>query len=106
MQTSSKLYRSITAIETFDRIVSAVCRAFRISEDELWGKCRIVELVWPRWIAVALLRGCGMDVMTIERLSGYDHTVIAYSLRQFRNTLEVYPDKQLDVERVRKEMRE
>ncbi len=69
---------------TPDVIIKVVCKFFNISREELMGKKRIKDLVYPRQLTMYMLRHeLNMSYPLIGReMGGKDHTTIIYGVEK------------------------
>jgi chromosomal replication initiator protein len=76
LQQDSKLVPTLTISEVLD----GVCRYYNIERDRLQGKQRDREIVWPRQVAMYLMReDTGASLMQIgAALGGRDHTTVLH----------------------------
>lgn len=76
LQQDSRLVPTLTPSE----VVDGVCRYYNIERDRLQGKQRDREIVWPRQVAMYLMReDTGASLMQIgAELGGRDHTTVLH----------------------------
>jgi chromosomal replication initiator protein len=70
----------VTAKRTVDQILDSVCRYYEISPETLRGKQRDRDIVWPRQVAMYLMREeTSASLLQIgTALGGRDHTTIMH----------------------------
>jgi chromosomal replication initiator protein len=70
----------VTATYTVDQILECVCRYYEISPEKLRGKQRDRDIVWPRQVAMYLMREqTGASLLQVgTALGGRDHTTIMH----------------------------
>lgn len=72
-------------------ILEAVCHHFEISKQELLMQRRFRHIVYPRQIAMYLLRQhSGLKRVQIGGLFGKDHTTVIHSWETIKGLSEVY----------------
>ena len=75
---------------TLNEIVSTVAAFFNISRDDLLGRGRNKELVYPRQIAMYLAREEMQMTLPLigESLGGRDHTTVMYGVEKITQAIE------------------
>lgn len=76
LQQDSKLIPTLTTSEVLD----GVCRYYNVERDRIKGKQRDRDIVWPRQVAMYLMReDTGASLMQIgAELGGRDHTTVLH----------------------------
>jgi len=84
-------------------IISAVCKHFGITKEEILGKGRQKELALPRQITIFLIReNTNKSLPEVGKImGGKDHTTILYSEKKVRDLLGTDVDIKSEIEKIR-----
>lgn len=74
-------------------ILEAVCRYFGVNDEDIRSKRRHEIIVWPRQVAMWLMREFTQDSLTRigAFMGGKDHATVRHGVIQVNNALELYP---------------
>lgn len=99
LQQDSKLIPTLTASEVLD----GVCRYYNIERDRLQGKQRDRETVWPRQVAMYLMReDTGASLMQIgAELGGRDHTTVLHGWEKVNEEINANDRVRREIARLR-----
>lgn len=96
----------LTKAPTMGEIVAHVCRYFQIEADSLKAKSRKRSLLYPRQLAIYLIRKyTGEPLQRIGSLFGRDHSSVLYAARTFEKKLACSPQIRREAEFVEEQLR-
>lgn len=85
----------LTKTHTMDKIEGVVCAYFKVSKEMLHLKCRELEVVEPRQIAMYLMRN-GVKHCYYQRIATYlgfrNHTSVGHTMEKVKNMIETEPE--------------
>lgn len=88
-------------ITTAFRAIAFICERYHISLEDLEGHCREWRLVWPRWLAILLIkRSTPMGPCQIAHLFNRYHTAILSALRGVENEVQTNGRRAIEVAEV------
>lgn len=93
---------TVTIVITFDKIVEAVAKYFKIKTEDLYNKKRSQSIVYPRQIAMYLCRDLAdMSYPKIaDAFKKKDHTTILHAYTKIFNSLSTDPKIKEDIEKL------
>ncbi len=96
---------SIKQMDNFATVIKAVCRHFEIRVKLLESKGRQWHIVWPRFVAIALvLELTGVNRRQVALLFGVDYDTVRHAQRRVQEECEVNRKALADVEALRTEL--
>ena len=88
-------------ITTAFRAISFISSRYHVSLGDLDGHCREWRVVWPRWLAMFLIkRSTPMGLRKIAYLFDRYPTAIQHALRAVENEVETNPRRAVEVAEV------
>ncbi|MDH4358331.1 MAG: chromosomal replication initiator protein DnaA [Candidatus Berkelbacteria bacterium] len=95
----SSLNKSVDTAE----IISAVCKYYSLSRDEILGKGRKKELIRPRQVTIFLIREkTNKSLPEIGKImGGKDHTTVLHSERKISDQIKIDNQLKTDIENIR-----
>lgn len=80
--------------ETLRSIDALVCEAFNLQMHDLIQRTRVVEIVWPRQIAMYLANQMGLALgPTAKRYGLRDHGTALHAVRKVKEIMAAYPEQ-------------
>lgn len=91
--------------ETVERVVGAVAEATEVPSGAIMSRCSSAEVVDARWLAVALLHGCGMYPMRIAAAMGITPRYVQYIITDFEDRMALSRPLRTNYEKIAKKLR-
>lgn len=84
-----------------NKIIIAVEKHFEITRAELFKKCRQLEIVYPRQVAMYLLAHyTALTLKSIGVIFGKDHTTVVHSMQVIDDYISCDPDVKVQMDAI------
>jgi len=84
-----------------NRIIAAVEKHFEITKDDLLRKCRRIEIVYPRQVAMFLLAHyTALTLKSIAVIFNKDHTTVVHSMQTIDNYIDTDPNVKVQMDAI------
>ena len=89
-----------------DKIFAAITKAYEVTQDDLISPSRAAHLVWPRQLAMALLRELSpYSLAFIGQLFGHrDHSTVIYAIRRVEKRSDLAGDHPGEYQSLRRQL--
>jgi chromosomal replication initiator protein len=89
----------VAATRTVEQVLESVCRYYQISPETLCGKQRDRDIVWPRQVAMYLMREeTSASLIQIgAALGGRDHTTVMYGWEKVSSEVNKSPEVRQEI---------